>query len=132
MRTNREVTILRVSTEDPNLIGRESELRDFAESMGWEVVKLPFGVNGLSERAEKNRVALSEIREGRRVTKSGRPIGRPRRLTPKKVRRILELRELGCSWSKVAQLVGLPVGTCRGARSPQSNAPLIWPKSSFP
>lgn len=71
-----------------------------------------------ASRAERIKTALRDIKEGRRETRSGRPVGRPRRLTPKKVRRILELRERKCTWSKVAQLVGLPIRTCRRAPPP--------------
>jgi len=66
-------------------------------------------------RAERVRVAMREIKEGFRATRSGLPVGRPRRLTPELVRRILDLRQEGLMWGKVAQFVCLPVGTCRKA-----------------
>jgi DNA invertase Pin-like site-specific DNA recombinase len=63
-------------------------------------------------KSERVRVAMREIREGRRPTRSGRPPGRPRRVTPEKVGRIMELRRQGLKWREVAGRVGLPAGTC--------------------
>ncbi|MGI0130822.1 MAG: recombinase family protein, partial [Thermoplasmata archaeon] len=44
-------------------------------------------------RSERVRVAMREIREGRRRTRSGRPPGRPRRVTPELLERMRALRE---------------------------------------
>jgi DNA invertase Pin-like site-specific DNA recombinase len=66
-----------------------------------------------TRRAERVRVAMSEIRAGRRATRSGRPVGRPRRVTPELVERAETLRRRGLPWREVAQRVGLPAGTCR-------------------
>ena len=66
-------------------------------------------------RSDRVRVAMQELKTGRRRTRSGRAVGRPRRLTLKRAQRVQELREQGLPWWKVAQLVGLPVGTCRRA-----------------
>ncbi|MCI4321259.1 MAG: recombinase family protein [Thermoplasmata archaeon] len=63
-------------------------------------------------KSERVRVAMREIREGRRPTRSGRPPGRPRRVTPEKAARIMELRALKLKWREVAGRVGLPAGTC--------------------
>jgi DNA invertase Pin-like site-specific DNA recombinase len=63
-------------------------------------------------RSERTRVAMREIHEGRRKTRSGRPPGRPRRVTPEKSARIVELRQQGLKWREVAGRVGLPAGTC--------------------
>lgn len=63
-------------------------------------------------KSERVRVAMREIREGRRPTRSGRPPGRPRRVTPKKAARVIELRRKGLRWCEVAMRVGLPAGTC--------------------
>lgn len=68
-------------------------------------------------RSERVRTAMKEIREGRRRTRSGRPPGRPRRLTDEKMRQILELRHSGLPFPTIAQRVGLPAGTCRYALS---------------
>src|SRR5208283_363330 len=68
-------------------------------------------------RSERVRVAVREIQEGRRKTKSGRPPGRPRRLDDSKVQRIANLRGSGLPWKSVAQRVGLPAGTCASAYS---------------
>lgn len=64
-------------------------------------------------RSERVRVAMREIKEGRRPTRSGRPPGRPRRVTPELAARVRELRARGLPWKTVAQHVGLPSGTCR-------------------
>ncbi len=66
-------------------------------------------------KSERVRVAMREIREGRRQTKSGKPPGRPRRVTSLHIRRIKECRAEGLTWKQVAQQVGLPAGTCKNA-----------------
>lgn len=66
-------------------------------------------------RSNRVKVAMDELKAGRRRTRSGRPVGRPRRLTPQVAERIRELRNQGLPWTEVAQLVGLPAGTCRKA-----------------
>lgn len=66
-------------------------------------------------RSERVRVAMREIKEGRRRTRSGRPPGRPRRVTPELAHRARVLRESGLAWAAVAQRVALPKGTCRRA-----------------
>ncbi|MCI4345754.1 MAG: recombinase family protein, partial [Thermoplasmata archaeon] len=63
-------------------------------------------------KSERVRVAMREIHEGRRKTRSGRPPGRPRRVTPEKSARIVELRQQGLKWREIAGRVGLPAGTC--------------------
>lgn len=63
-------------------------------------------------KSERVRVAMREIKEGRRPTRSGRPPGRPRRVTPEKATKIMELRSQGLKWTAVAGRVGLPAGTC--------------------
>ena len=65
-------------------------------------------------RSERVRVAMREIREGRRRTRSGRPPGRPRRVTPELLERIRVLREeRHLPWSQVAQNLHVPAGSCR-------------------
>lgn len=66
-------------------------------------------------RSERVRVAMREIREGRRRTRSGRPPGRPRRVTEELAAKAAALRAQGLSWALVAQRVGLPKETCRRA-----------------
>jgi DNA invertase Pin-like site-specific DNA recombinase len=66
-------------------------------------------------KSERVRVALREIREGRRETRSGRPVGRPRKVTPELARRAAHLRGSGLAWREVAQRVGLRIETCRKA-----------------
>jgi DNA invertase Pin-like site-specific DNA recombinase len=68
-------------------------------------------------RSERVRVAMREIKEGRRRTRSGRPPGRPRRVTPEVASRVRELRSRGLRWKVIAQYVGLPAGTCRKVRA---------------
>jgi DNA invertase Pin-like site-specific DNA recombinase len=89
---------------------------DGTSNMGRDLLRAILPVIATFEsrrRSERVRVAMREIQEGRRVTRSGRPPGRPVRVTPEKVRLILGLRRRGASWRIVAQHVGLPVGTCR-------------------
>jgi DNA invertase Pin-like site-specific DNA recombinase len=68
-------------------------------------------------RSERVRVAMKEIKEGRRATRSGRPPGRPVRVTPEKAAAILRWHAEGLSWRAVAQRVGLPRGTCANVAS---------------
>jgi DNA invertase Pin-like site-specific DNA recombinase len=63
-------------------------------------------------KSERVRVAMREIKEGRRKTRSGRPPGRPRRVTPEKSDGILRLKAQGLTYRVIAQRVGLPRGTC--------------------
>ena len=64
-------------------------------------------------RAERTRLAMAELKSGRRKTKSGRPVGRPVVVTPEKLRRAVQLRAQGAPWKRIAQLVGLKEGTVR-------------------
>jgi putative DNA-invertase from lambdoid prophage Rac len=79
--------------------------------------------------AEERRLLVERTRSGlarAKVigTRSGRPVGRPRRLTPEVIQRIREERAKGLAWSVVAQHVGIPAGTCRKVGpSPQSDNP---------
>jgi len=82
-------------------------------------------------RSERVRLAMREIKEGRRRTRSGRPPGRPRRLTPEKVRAILVYRAEGHPWAVVAQKVGLPSGTCRYAAAMDRKHPSVAVPSSL-
>jgi DNA invertase Pin-like site-specific DNA recombinase len=68
-------------------------------------------------KSERVRLAMKEIKEGRRRTRSGKPPGRPRRLTPEKIQAVVAYRAQGLAWAVVAQKVGLPSGTCRYAAS---------------
>jgi DNA invertase Pin-like site-specific DNA recombinase len=63
-------------------------------------------------KAERVKVAMREIKEGRRATRSGRPPGRPVRVTPEKEQAILRFRAQGLAWKAIAVRVGLPEGTC--------------------
>jgi DNA invertase Pin-like site-specific DNA recombinase len=64
---------------------------------------------------ERTKVAMDAIRSGVRPTRSGRPVGRPRRVTPELAKRAAHLRGAGLKWKEVAQRVGLPAETCRKA-----------------
>jgi DNA invertase Pin-like site-specific DNA recombinase len=64
---------------------------------------------------ERTQVAMDAIRSGARKTKSGKPVGRPKRVTPEVTARVVKLRGEGLRWSEVAQRVGLPAETCRKA-----------------
>jgi DNA invertase Pin-like site-specific DNA recombinase len=62
---------------------------------------------------ERTLAAMDEIRSGRRRTRSGRPPGRPRKVTPELRARILALRRQGKTWNEIARSTHLPAGTCR-------------------
>ncbi len=64
-------------------------------------------------RSERVRLAMKEIKAGRRRTRSGRPPGRPKRLTEEKVRAARILRQEGVPWSRVAIQLGVPAETLR-------------------
>ena len=70
-------------------------------------------------RSERTRLAMQQIKSGRRRTRTGRPPGRPRKVQPQHERRILELRDTlkpngqRRKWSEIALSVQLPAGTCR-------------------
>lgn len=66
-------------------------------------------------RSERVRLAMKEIKEGRRRTRSGRPPGRPRRVTEELAVKAETLRGEGLTWASVAQRIGLPKETCRRA-----------------
>jgi DNA invertase Pin-like site-specific DNA recombinase len=66
-------------------------------------------------RAERVSVAMRELKEGRRQTRSGKPWHRPIRVTPEKLEALLKLRSQGKPWATVAQAVGLPANTCKSA-----------------
>lgn len=68
-------------------------------------------------RSERTLVAMREIKAGRRRTRSGKPPGRPRKVTPSVAGKILELREplpdgSRRTWGQIARIVHLPAGTC--------------------
>ena len=68
-------------------------------------------------RSERVRVAMQEIKSGRRRTRSGRPPGRPRRVTEEVAAKVRDLRlQRRLPWKVIAQYVGLPAGTCRKVR----------------
>lgn len=66
-------------------------------------------------RSERVRVAMKEIKSGRRPTRSGRPPGRPRIVTNDLVNRAAALRAQGKSWARIAQSLGPKAETCRRA-----------------
>jgi DNA invertase Pin-like site-specific DNA recombinase len=72
---------------------------------------------------ERTQQAMTSFKNGTRKTRSGRPVGRPRRVTPEVLQRIREERAKGLTWSIVAQHVGIPAGTCRkvGPTHPSDN-----------
>jgi len=74
-------------------------------------------------KSERVRVAMREIKEGRRPTRSGRPPGRPRRVTEEVTNRVLELRHAGLPWAAIAQHVGIPAETCRRASYARRHGP---------
>ncbi len=79
-------------------------------------------------RSERTRLAMQEISSGRRATRSGRPPGRPRKVQPRHVALIQELRSRAppLRWSQIARSVQLPASTCRKVWSAlQSEKPRV-------
>jgi putative DNA-invertase from lambdoid prophage Rac len=72
-----------------------------------------------ARRSERVRLAMSEIRAGRRRTRTGLPPGRKWRVTPEKAETIRRLRAKNppSPYSAIAQQVALPLGTCRRVAS---------------
>lgn len=70
-------------------------------------------------RAERTRVAMLEIRSGRRATRSGKPPGRPWRVTASKADEIVRMRAQRppAPFKLIVQHVGLPIGTVRRVAS---------------
>lgn len=66
-------------------------------------------------RSDRTRLAMQEIKEGRRATRSGRPPGRPRLITPDLLAKVKTLREQGLGWVDVAQRVSRKAETLRRA-----------------
>ena len=102
------------STIDSSENGQPNMARELLRAI------LPILANFEARRLrERTQLAMDEIASGRRPTKSGKPVGRPRRVTPELLSRIVSLKESGSSWSQVALSVHLPAGTCRNAYSDQ-------------
>jgi putative DNA-invertase from lambdoid prophage Rac len=101
---------------------------DGAPNMGRDLLRAILPVIATFEsrrKAERVRVAMREIRDGRRATRSGKPVGRPLKITPEKVAQILALHQQGLSWTQVSMRVGLPKGTCAavGSTHPKKTPP---------
>ncbi len=109
-----EAGVLFHSLREPMLDSSE----DGSPNMGRELLRAILPVIAAFEsrrRSERVRVAMKEIKEGRRRTRSGRPPGRPRRVTEAHAIKAEALRREGLAWALVAQRVGLPKETCRRA-----------------
>lgn len=66
-------------------------------------------------RTERVRLAMAEIKAGRRQTRSGRPPGNQRKVTQEQVSKAAALRKQGLAWAEIAQRVGLKAETARRA-----------------
>jgi DNA invertase Pin-like site-specific DNA recombinase len=64
-------------------------------------------------RPKPVRLAVQAMGAARKKVGSGATRGRPRRLTQPKINRIVQLRSIGLGYTKIAQRVQLPSGTCR-------------------
>lgn len=67
---------------------------------------------------ERTQHAMDAFKAGLRRTSTGRPVGRPRKVTPDLVDRVRELRGQGLKWREIAIRVHLPTGTVRKALRP--------------
>ena len=91
---------------------------DGSPNMGRDLLRAILPVIATFEsrrRAERVSLAMRELKEGRRTTRSGKPWHRPIRVTPEKLEALLKLRAQGKPWATVAQAVGLPANTCKSA-----------------
>ncbi len=68
---------------------------------------------------DRTQAAMNAFKAGTRRTKSGRPPGRPRRMTPEVAARILELRAKGLQWKAIAKVVHMPAGSCSKVPKPK-------------
>jgi DNA invertase Pin-like site-specific DNA recombinase len=134
---NRKVAALFVTKLDR--LGRSVkgllEFYDLAEGAGVRVVVTDQSIDTGTPVGRLSRTVLAAMAEferdlivdrtqtrmdaikGGMPTKSGRPVGRPQRVTPEKVAAAMELRATipPTKWSVVAQRVGLPAETLRKA-----------------
>jgi DNA invertase Pin-like site-specific DNA recombinase len=97
---------------------KEPFLNTDVPGMGREILRALVPVVASYEsrhRSERVRVAMDEIASGRRVTRSGRPVGRPAQVTLEKIRAIEPLARTRVHWGEIAERVGLPKETCRKA-----------------
>ena len=97
---------------------REPFLNTEAPGIGREMLRaiLPIVASFESRRrSERVKLALGEIKAGRRKTREGRPVGRPVRVTLEKLRAIEPLARARVQWGEIAERVGLPKETCRKA-----------------
>lgn len=79
---------------------------------------------------DRTRAAMASFKNGTRRTRTGRPPGRPRRMTPEMARWIRELRDTPKpdgtvrTWKEVAQCVHMPAGSCsKVSRAPSDETP---------
>lgn len=59
---------------------------------------------------------MRALKSGDRLTKSGRPVGRPRVITPEKAQQVADLTLKGFQTRQIAQHTGLKIGTVRWVR----------------
>jgi len=104
------------SLREPVLDTPEGEQDGFARNLLLAILPVVASFEA-KRRSERTRLAMQELKAGRRKTRSGNPWHRPRRVTSEKVQTILSYRGQGLTWKEVAQRVGLPAGTCAGTYS---------------
>ena len=88
-------------------------------------------------RTERVRVALREIREGRRQTRSGKPVGREPKLNPELLGAIQRARDVdGLKWSQVAMRLRVPASSARkwysAAKRASTTLPAEGPRAIIP
>ena len=91
---------------------------DGKPDLGRDILRtlLPIIASFESKRlSERVRTAMREIVRGSRATRSGRPVGRPTKVTLDKLRQIGQLRSDNSGWASVAVATGLRKETCRRA-----------------
>lgn len=115
-----EDTVLDTPGDGTDSMQRDLLLAVFAIVAKWEAKRI----------SERTKLAMAEIKAGRRKTKSGLPPGRQRRVWQEKVDLIVRLKDVEkLSWRLIAQKVGLPKGTCSGVYSLAKRGLLRIPSS---
>jgi DNA invertase Pin-like site-specific DNA recombinase len=105
----------------------DGEQRNLVLAMFAYVAKVERDSLAARTRSKMRQIREHHERTGAWSTRSGRPIGRPRRLTAELEDRVRVLRyDRHLPWAKVAQHVGLPCGTVRKVRpTPRAEPPRV-------
>jgi DNA invertase Pin-like site-specific DNA recombinase len=82
--------------------------------------------------AERTREAMAAFKAGTRNTRSGKPVGRPRRVNDELVAEIRRLRDSGLRWAQVAVRLHVPASSARKWLSVANQRPKPTPTAETP